>query len=603
MRLSTPFCRLPISFDVEALQKEVLSFPEAAWAPHPNQIAGNSSLRLISAGGGENDLVDGEMLPTEHLRNAPYIRQILASFGVVWSRSRLLRLAPGADVPQHADINYHWFYRVRVHIPIFTTPDVTFHCDTDVVHMRAGETWIFDNWRQHHVENRSDQPRIHLVADTTGSAAFWNFVSRANDPNYGMRLLRFDPSIDAMPLSERTALSPVMHPAEVELLLLDLRAELVTLSSDAAELERLAVLHTLLDAFCRDWRQLYALHGTDPTAWNHFAALRDGLRENARELSRGIVVRSNRVAAFKVIEGRVLRVVCPVRPPARRLRVGGQPLGRPLIILAAPRSGSTLLFETLAASTQLCTVGGEGHLLFEGQPELQPGAAGVESNRLLAEQCTDDIAARIHAAIESQLVDAAGQPVRSAAGMRFLEKTPKNALRLPFLERLFPDAQFLFLWRDPRENIASIIEAWKSGRWKTYNGLPGFEGPWSLLLPPGWQAMQGKPLEQIAAFQWESTNRILLDDLASLGRDRWMSLSYDQLVAAPRAAVDRVLRFAGLASDPGLDARLAAALPNSRYTNTPPEAGKWRRDEARVLSVLPGIEATWQRLRALESAR
>jgi hypothetical protein len=125
-----------------------------------------------------------------------------------------------------------------------------------------------------------------------------------------------------------------------------------------------------------------------------------------------------------------------------------------------------LLFETLAASTQLCTVGGEGHLLFEGQPELQPGADRVDSNRLLAEHCTDDIAARIHAAIESQLVDAAGQTVRSAAGLRFLEKTPKNALRLPFLERLFPDAQFLFLWRDPRENIASIIEAWKSGRWK-----------------------------------------------------------------------------------------------------------------------------------------
>ena len=185
--------------------------------------------------------------------------------------------------------------------------------------------------------------------------------------------------------------------------------------------------------------------------------------------------------------------------------------------------------------------------------------------------------------------------------MRFLEKTPKNALRLPFLERLFPDAQFLFLWRDPRENIASIIEAWKSGRWKTYNGLPGFEGPWSLLLPPGWQAMQGRPLEQIAAFQWETTNRILLEDLAALSPDRWMSLSYEQLVAAPRTAIDRILQFAGLATDPGLDARLAAALPNSRYTNTAPEPGKWRRDEARVLSVLPDVEATWQRLRGLES--
>ena len=115
--------------------------------------------------------------------------------------------------------------------------------------------------------------------------------------------------------------------------------------------------------------------------------------------------------------------------------------------------------------------------------------------------------------------------------------------------------------------------------------------------------MQGRPLEQIAAFQWETTNRILLDDLGALSRDRWMALSYETLVAAPRSAIDRVLQFAGLATDPGLDARLAAALPNSRYTNTPPEPGKWRRDETRVLSVLPKIESTWHRLRALESPR
>jgi hypothetical protein len=115
--------------------------------------------------------------------------------------------------------------------------------------------------------------------------------------------------------------------------------------------------------------------------------------------------------------------------------------------------------------------------------------------------------------------------------------------------------------------------------------------------------MRGRPVEEIAAFQWEATNRILLDDLATLSRDRWMSLSYAQLVATPRTAIDRVLQFAGLATDPGLDARLAAALPNSRYTNTPPEPGKWRRDETRVLSVLQEVESTWQRLRALESAR
>src|SRR4029077_13510661 len=105
-------------FDVERLRTEVTALPEAAWARHPNDIAGNSSLRLLSVEGGENDDFNGVILPTAHLRNSPYLRQVLTSFGVVWGRSRLMRLAPGAEVPQHADINYHWYTRVRLHIPV-----------------------------------------------------------------------------------------------------------------------------------------------------------------------------------------------------------------------------------------------------------------------------------------------------------------------------------------------------------------------------------------------------------------------------------------------------------------------------------------------------
>ena len=176
--------RLPLSgqvleaVGVEQRLVEVASLPEDAWAPHPNHIAGNTSLRLISVEGGENDDVDGVMKPTPHLAKLPYVRQVLASFGAVWSRSRLLRLDPGAVVPEHSDINYHWFYRVRVHIPIVTRPEVLFHCGGETVHMRGGEAWLFDNWRLHCVENPTPDARIHLVADTSGSASFWQFAAQ-----------------------------------------------------------------------------------------------------------------------------------------------------------------------------------------------------------------------------------------------------------------------------------------------------------------------------------------------------------------------------------------------------------------------------------------
>jgi LPS sulfotransferase NodH len=275
------------------------------------------------------------------------------------------------------------------------------------------------------------------------------------------------------------------------------------------------------------------------------------------------------------------------------------PLERPVFIIAAPRSGSTLLFETLAVTPQFATLGGEAHWLVEGIESLRPGAAGVDSNRLDARHATSAVAAEIDRMLGKRMVDAASRPVAPHAGMRWLEKTPKNALRIPFFDRLFPDALFVFLWRDPRENLGSIIEAWKAGRWVTYPVLQGFDLPWSMLLPPGWEELRGKPLEEIAAAQWELTNRTVLTDLRALPSQRWMSVRYADLLSDPRATVAAICQFAGIDFDAALAARVSAELPPSRHTLTRPEHDKWRSNEAGVLRVLPQIEATWRELEAL----
>ncbi|MGD9599429.1 MAG: sulfotransferase [Steroidobacteraceae bacterium] len=601
MRLAQPFRRLAVRFDAARLRQEIAALPAEAWAVHPEGHAGNSALRLISVDGGENDLTNGPMRPTPRLARLPYVRQVLASFGVVWSRSRLLRLAPGATVPEHADINHHWFNRVRVHIPVVTQPLVRFHCGGESVHMAAGEAWIFDNWRLHHVENASREARVHLVADTSGSAAFWQFVRASGRAGAPVREVHYDAGRDLEPLTEGVAPPVVMTPAEVDLLLADLRAELAApeaVPPDAAAdtRRRVAHYHTLLDAFARDWRQLYALHGDDPGGWIAFERLREGLRAGAREAGAGFVMASNGIAAQRVLEGRVLRPCltldrCVARRPTR-----------PVFIVAAPRSGSTLLYETLAASEAVATLGGEAHWLIEGMAALRPGAPGVESNRLTASQASEAVAARIATDIAARRVDAAGRPVGADAPLRFLEKTPKNVLRIPFLDRVFPDALFVFLWRDPRGNLASIMDAWDAGAWRTYERLEGFDRPWSLLLPPRWRAMQGQPLPDIAAFQWDSANRIALDDLGELPRARWTSVRYEDLVADPRRTVERLCAFTGIELDAALELRVRGALPLSRYTHSAPAPDKWRRREQDVLSVLPRITPTWERLASLAAA-
>jgi hypothetical protein len=307
MRLSRPFFQLPMMFDIERLQAEVAALPAEAWVAHPDRVAGNSAVRLITAGGGEDDGVRGRMAPTPWLEAMPYLKQALAGFGVVWSRSRLMRLAPGASVPEHADINYHWHTRVRLHIPVFTWPEVRFHCDGEVVHMGAGQAWVFDNWRRHHVENNADGARIHLVADTTGTAAFWRFVHAPTPPRGQWPTVGWNPNADHPLLTEINQRSPVMPAAEVQWLLDDLKGELAVAIDGPEARRRAAGFAQLLDSFAFDWRQLCALHGVEGVAAWEFQRLAIAVRQAALSLAEGLVMRTNGASAMLVLEKRVLQ--------------------------------------------------------------------------------------------------------------------------------------------------------------------------------------------------------------------------------------------------------------------------------------------------------
>ncbi len=423
MKLAKPFFRLPVRFDAERLRAEIEALPASAWARHPNEIEGNSSLRLISADGGENDDVYGSMLPTPHLQQCPYVRQVLSSFGVVWSRSRLMRLDPHSSVPEHADINYHWFFRVRMHIPIVTRPEVSFHCDGQTVHMAPGEAWLFDNWRLHHVENPTETrastswptPRAPRRSGSSSSQAGGGQLPPANLP--------YRPRADVPLLTEQVTPRPVMPPAEVELLLADFRGELAMRADTPEAREQLGRYHWLLQGFCFDWRQLYALHGEAAPGRPEFRELVEALRTHSRELRRRTRHANQRrrgahgarrpaAASPRARRARIERAgaerPCVSRGSARASARRARSCGEPVFIVAAPRSGSTLLFETLSVTPQLWTVAGEAHWLVESIPELRPGAPGVDSNRLTAAHCSDAIARRIEDELLENLRDPRG---------------------------------------------------------------------------------------------------------------------------------------------------------------------------------------------------
>jgi hypothetical protein len=615
MKLSHEFIKLPLAVDIERLAAEVMALPEEAWGEHAARFHGNSAVPLISVNGENNDANSGPMQPTEYLRACPYIQQILEHLNVVFGRSRLMRIAGKGQVPEHSDMNYHWFSRVRIHIPVVTHPEVSFHCDRKRVHMAAGEVWIFDNWLQHRVDNPVSSDRIHLVVDTQGSADFWSMVERAvrsreSGEEFQLERIPYRREHRAVIRTERFNIPGVMSPGEMEGLIEDLLDDV-----RAAPFNSRDSVRRFADAvrgFCRDWRMTWSLYGQTDGGWDAYQALRAGLLGELAQMPEALGLASNRANAEKVLLARVLMVALPValpEPEVDSARIAQDRLrrtatvDRPVIILAAPRSGSTMLFETLARAEALWTIGGEGHEIIEGVEKLNPSSGAVESNRLTAEHADPETAGLVRQRLLSILRDRNGVAYDpSVNGMvRVLEKTPKNALRLPFLDRLYPDARYIFLFREPRQNISSIMEAWRAVHWVTYRNLPGWEGDWSMLLPPGYHEMRGRPLEDVAAFQWDSANRFILDDLGQTDPERWTAISYQDLVENPDAEIRRLCAFAEIPFDAVLSQHVAKPLPHSRLTLTPPSAEKWKKNADAIEKILPSVLPTYDRI--LETIR
>lgn len=267
---------------------------------------------------------------------------------------------------------------------------------------------------------------------------------------------------------------------------------------------------------------------------------------------------------------------------------------RPIFIISSPRSGSTLLFETLAQAPGLYTLGGESHGVIEGIREFSMPVRGWSSNRLAAGDARPALVERLAISFYAGLHDRDG---RGASGrVRMLEKTPKNALRVPFFDAAWPDAVFVYLYRDVRRTLASMIEAWLSGRFRTYPRLPGWNGPpWSLLLVPGWQGLNGLPLPQIVARQWAITTDALLDDLATIPRERLRALVHGDFLASPQSTIEHL----AASLDLGWDRPLGSDLPLSKYTVSRPSVDKWRAIEGVIESVWPIVEQADARARAL----
>jgi hypothetical protein len=630
MRLKKPFLKLPIRFDAEALAAEVRALPPSAWTPHPTGFVGNEAVRLVTPAGEDSDAIDGPMAATESLTRCDYVRQLMAEIGGVWGRSRFMGLAAGREVPPHIDIHYYWRTHLRIHIPVITNPGVLFTCGDETVHMAAGECWVFDSFLRHDVQNKGDAQRIHLVLDTVGGGILPELMKAAEVGGTDARLFAPGTRDGSGLVFEKLNSPKVMSPWEMRCHLAFTREKAGTDPGALAILDR-------VEMFIDAWAAAWARFGTDDAGRPTYEQLLQDVRASLSEMGVATLEMPNKIPLARMLEqlifllaiappdSRVAKVeeesepARPAKPaPAAGLfdSGGGVTLSgstgptsqqsasfrdrfdRPVFLVSTPRSGSTLLYETLVKAPGLFATGDESHRLIESVPGLSPPHRGWLSNQLVANDALPDRAERLAAGFYRQLKDRDGRPPRGR--VRMLEKTPKNALRVPFFDAIWPDAEFIYLYRDARETLYSMMEAWQSGAFRTYPSLPGWpDGTWSLLLVPGWQQLKTMQLPQVVANQWAITTEILLDDLERLGEGRVQAIDYGTFLDSPQSEMERIAAGLGL----GWDQKLRDTLPLSKTTVSKPDRQKWRRLEHVIQSVWPIVEKADARARKFLAER
>jgi hypothetical protein len=222
-------------------------------------------------------------------------------------------------------------------------------------------------------------------------------------------------------------------------------------------------------------------------------------------------------------------------------------LDRPVIILGAARSGTTLIARVLGASDEV-------FLITEIAPHLKPrhcpeDRSGVSDAELWRDHFafkswrTDKKRPVCERPIfdEAKLASMRDLYLQMAGDKRLVIKNPRGIARVDMLKTMFPDALFLFSLRGPWPTIQSAT----------------IKGNTSFLLPTDFVNSLPHNLILRAAATWAESIDVLMRERDS----NWLVVRHEELVAKPHGVVAELYKRANITHAPLAH---AARLPERR---------------------------------------
>ena len=289
--------------------------------------------------------------------------------------------------------------------------------------------------------------------------------------------------------------------------------------------------------------------------------------------------------------------------------------GRPLFVVGAPRSGTSLAYRALSLHPQAAyisnwlarTPGWSVLSLLNRIPRALPGLRsrywfGEESNayrygrrRPLAERLfpapveggpvfeafgVRGAAVSLAPELASALRRALAGPVRYGGGTTLVSKRIANNRSLALLAEVFPEARFVSMMRDGRAVAYSLSRV----NWWDQSDLWWFGG-----TPQQWQERGGDPWEACAR-EWVEEVRVIETGLSAIDAKRVLRVSYEAMVAEPLVELGRMGSFGGLPESPSW----TESLGRLQYPN---------RNEAWHSKLDPEVAARIERIQAEELRR
>lgn len=249
-----------------------------------------------------------------------------------------------------------------------------------------------------------------------------------------------------------------------------------------------------------------------------------------------------------------------------------------LFIISLPRSGSTLLQRILMAHSKIDSIA-EPWVLLPFVYAAKPAGMMTTYSHHIASRGLSDLIGNLPNKEEdyykflAEFVEKMYATQVKAENGYFLDKTPKYYSILTEIDKIFPDAKYIFLFRNPVQIYGSFLSTWGNN---SFTRLEKYRHYFDITEGP----------------------RILSEGYKLL-RDKSIGIQYEEFVENPEKHTRELLDYLGLEYEEGLIADFSSQDLKGR--NVDPKADKYKNIEKKSLETWKSIFNTRYRKSILKN--